>query len=79
MFRYLDPTVVTQAVQLLQEGTSIRTIARRFGVSPMGIPMEGHTNLYRLDNGTLTAIGYRDETLGPTVRYYAGAVVLSSS
>ena len=39
-----------------------------------GISMEGHTDLYRLDNGTLTAIRYRDEILGPIVRPYAGAV-----
>ena len=31
---YLDPIEVAQAVQLLQEGTSIRAIARRFAVSP---------------------------------------------
>ncbi len=40
-----------------------------------GISMEGHTDLYRLDNGILTAIRYRDEILGPVVRPYAGAVV----
>ncbi|XP_067249272.1 membrane-spanning 4-domains subfamily A member 15-like [Chanodichthys erythropterus] len=34
--------------------------------------MEGCTDLYRLDNGTLTAIRYQDEILGPTVRSYAG-------
>uniref|UniRef100_A0A8C4X2W4 Tc1-like transposase DDE domain-containing protein n=1 Tax=Erpetoichthys calabaricus TaxID=27687 RepID=A0A8C4X2W4_ERPCA len=39
-----------------------------------GISMEGSTDLYRLDNGTLTAIRYRDEIFGPTVRPYAGAV-----
>ncbi|MCJ8738611.1 hypothetical protein PDJAM_G00037760 [Pangasius djambal] len=39
-----------------------------------GISMEGRTDLYRLDNGTLTAIRYRDEILGPIVRPYAGAV-----
>ncbi|KAK3537153.1 hypothetical protein QTP70_002658 [Hemibagrus guttatus] len=38
-----------------------------------GISMEGRTDLYRLDNGTLTAIRYRDEILGPIVRPYAGA------
>ncbi len=32
--RYLDPTEVAQAVPLLQDGTSIRDIARRFAVSP---------------------------------------------
>jgi len=36
--------------------------------------MEGHTDLYRLDNGTLTSIRYRDEILGPIVRPYTGAV-----
>ena len=36
--------------------------------------MEGHTDLYGPDNGTLTAIGYRDEILVPIVRLYAGAV-----
>ncbi len=34
MRQYLDPTEVAQAVQLLQDGTSIRAIARRFAVSP---------------------------------------------
>ncbi len=34
MRRYLDPTEVAQAVQLLQDGTSLRAIARRFAVSP---------------------------------------------
>ncbi len=34
MRRYLNPTEVAQAVQLLQYGTSIRAIARRFAVSP---------------------------------------------
>ncbi|MCI4378174.1 hypothetical protein PGIGA_G00212910 [Pangasianodon gigas] len=151
MRRYLDPTEVAQAVQLLQDGTSIRAIARRarrplvgpvltarhrgarlafaiehqnwqvrhwrpvlftdesrftlstcdrrervwrsrgeryaacnivqhdrFGGGSVmfwgGISMEGRTDLYRLDNGTLTAIRYRDEILGPIVRPYAGAV-----
>ncbi len=36
--------------------------------------MEGYTDLYRLDNGTLIAIRYRHEILGPIVRTYAGAV-----
>ncbi|KAI4878144.1 hypothetical protein NFI96_028402, partial [Prochilodus magdalenae] len=39
-----------------------------------GISLEGHTDLYRLDNGTLTAIRYQNEILGPLVRPYAGAV-----
>ncbi|KAI4894176.1 hypothetical protein NFI96_002720 [Prochilodus magdalenae] len=39
-----------------------------------GISLEGRTDLYRLDNGTLTVIRYRDEILGPVVRPYAGAV-----
>ncbi len=34
MRRYLDPTEVAQAVQLLQDGTSTRAIARRFAMSP---------------------------------------------
>lgn len=34
MRRYLDPTKVAQAVQLLQDGASICAIARRFAVSP---------------------------------------------
>ncbi|KAK3521821.1 hypothetical protein QTP70_018556 [Hemibagrus guttatus] len=38
-----------------------------------GISM-GCTDLYRLDNDSLTAIRYWDEILGPTVRLYAGAV-----
>ena len=37
MRRYLDPTEVAQAVQLLQDGTSIHAIARRFAVSPSTI------------------------------------------
>ncbi len=39
-----------------------------------GISMEGRIDLYLLDNGTLTAIRYWDEILGPIVRPYAGAV-----
>ncbi|KAI4872667.1 hypothetical protein NFI96_000384 [Prochilodus magdalenae] len=39
-----------------------------------GISLEGRTDLYRLDNGTLTAIRYQDEILGPVVRAYTGAV-----
>ncbi len=39
-----------------------------------GISMEGCTDLYSLDNGTLTDIRYRDEILGPIVSPYAGAV-----
>ncbi|KAI4896799.1 hypothetical protein NFI96_026708 [Prochilodus magdalenae] len=39
-----------------------------------GISLEGRTDLYKLDNGTLTAIRHRDEILGPLVRPYAGAV-----
>ncbi len=50
----------------------------RFGCGSVmvwgGISMEGRTDLYRLDSGTLTAIRYRDEILGPIVRPYAGAV-----
>ncbi|KAI4895386.1 hypothetical protein NFI96_005508 [Prochilodus magdalenae] len=38
-----------------------------------GIPLEGRTDLYRLDNATLTAIRHWDEILGPLVRPYAGA------
>ena len=32
------------------------------------------TDLYRLENGSLTAIRYLDEILEPMVRPYAGAV-----
>ncbi|KAI4883140.1 hypothetical protein NFI96_020584, partial [Prochilodus magdalenae] len=39
-----------------------------------GIFLDRRTDLYRLDNGTLTAIRYQDEILGPVVRPYAGAV-----
>ena len=50
----------------------------RFGggsvMVPGGISMEGRTDLYRLENGSLTAIRYRDEILEPMVRPYAGAV-----
>ena len=41
---------------------------------PGGISMEGRTDLHRLENGSLTAIRYRDEILEPMVRPYAGAV-----
>ncbi len=34
MRQYLDPTEVTQAVQLLQDGPSICAIVRRLAVSP---------------------------------------------
>ena len=44
-----------------------------------GISMEEHRDLYRLDNGTLTAIRYRDGILGPVVRPYAGALGPCSS
>ena len=50
----------------------------RFGggsvMVPGGISMEGRTDLYRLENGNLTAIRYRDEILEPIVRPYPGAV-----
>ncbi|KAI4900201.1 hypothetical protein NFI96_017677, partial [Prochilodus magdalenae] len=39
-----------------------------------GISLEGRTDLYRLGNGTLTAVRYQDEILGPVVRPCAGAV-----
>ncbi len=39
-----------------------------------GKSLKGRTDLYRLENGTLTAIRYRGEILGPIVRPYAGAV-----
>ena len=39
-----------------------------------GISMEGRTDLYCLENGSLTSIRYRDEILEPIVRPYAGAV-----
>ncbi|KAI4875944.1 hypothetical protein NFI96_034528 [Prochilodus magdalenae] len=48
-----------------------------FGGSVMvwgGISLEGRTDLYRLDNGTLTAMRYQDEIRGALVRPYAGAV-----
>ncbi len=34
MRQYLQPSQVAQLVQLLQDGTSIRAVSRRFGVSP---------------------------------------------
>ena len=50
----------------------------RFGGGSVMVPgvisMEGRTDLYRLENGSLTAIRYRDEILEPMVRPYAGAV-----
>ncbi len=39
-----------------------------------GKSLKGRTDLYRLENGTLTAIRYRGEILGPIVRPYADAV-----
>lgn len=39
-----------------------------------GISLEGCTDLYRLDNGTLMAIRYWNEIFGPIVRIYTGAV-----
>ncbi|KAI4880116.1 hypothetical protein NFI96_005091 [Prochilodus magdalenae] len=39
-----------------------------------GISLEGRTDLYRIDTGTLTAIRYQDGILGPVVGPYAGAV-----
>ncbi len=36
--------------------------------------MEGRADLYRLDNGTLTAVRHRDEILGRIVRPYTAAV-----
>ena len=38
--------------------------------------MEGHTDLFRVDNGILTEIRYQEEIHGPTVRLYAGPVFL---
>ena len=37
----MDPIEVVQAVQLLQDGTSIRPIARRFAVSPSTVSEHG--------------------------------------
>ena len=39
-----------------------------------GISLEGRTDLHVLNQGTLTAVRYRDEILRPIVRPYAGAV-----
>ena len=39
-----------------------------------GISLEGRTGLHVLNQGTLTAVRYRDEILRPIVRPYAGAV-----
>jgi len=38
MRRYLNPTEAAKGFQLLQDGTSIRAIARRFAVSPSKVP-----------------------------------------
>lgn len=38
------------------------------------ISLEGHRDLYRLGNRSLTAIRYREESLGTIVRPYAGGV-----
>ena len=39
-----------------------------------GISTEGRTDLYRLHNGTLTAIRYHDKIFGPIIRPYTGAM-----
>ena len=39
-----------------------------------GLSLDGHTDLQVLQGGTLTAVRYRDEILGPIVRPYAGAI-----
>ena len=39
-----------------------------------GVALEGRTNLHVLTNGTLSAVGYRDEILKPIIGPYAGAV-----
>ena len=39
-----------------------------------GISVQGKTDLHVLQNGTLTAVRYRDEILDPIVRPYAGAI-----
>uniref|UniRef100_A0A3Q0SQ50 C-type lectin domain-containing protein n=1 Tax=Amphilophus citrinellus TaxID=61819 RepID=A0A3Q0SQ50_AMPCI len=41
MRSYLDPTDAAQVVQLLQDGTSIRAITRRFAVSPSTVSEHG--------------------------------------
>ena len=41
MRRFLNPTEVAQIVQLLQDGTSTRSVARRFDVSPAQSPEHG--------------------------------------
>ena len=38
-----------------------------------GISYDGRTDLYVIRNGALTGVRYRDETLHPIVRPYAGA------
>ena len=37
VMRYLQPCEVAQVVQLLQDGSSVRLVARRFGVSPSAV------------------------------------------
>ena len=39
-----------------------------------GISVQGKTDFHVLQNGTLTAVRYRDEILDPIVRPYAGAI-----
>ncbi len=39
-----------------------------------GVSIDGRTDLYVLDRGTMTAQRYRDKVLDPIVRPYAGAV-----
>lgn len=38
-----------------------------------GLSMEGHMNLYRTGNSTVTALRYQIEILGPIIRSYPGA------
>ena len=39
-----------------------------------GVSVQGKTDLHVFQNGTLTAVRYRDEVLDPIVRPYAGAI-----
>ncbi|KAI3358876.1 hypothetical protein L3Q82_015265, partial [Scortum barcoo] len=77
----LQPIQVAQVVQLLQDGTFHTCCHKKhdqFGGGSVifwgGKPLEGHTDLHVLSNGTLTAVRYQGEILRATVRPYTGAV-----
>ncbi len=53
MRRYLNPTEDAKGFQLLQDGTSIRAIARRFAVSPSKVPRAWDSRRQAVTQGEL--------------------------